>query len=367
MARVIAFTRLRFVMIAVSVVAIALGIGLTASQGGFNFGIDFQAGLELQVEIDGVPSVERVRQVLSPIDGAQVQAIGAADSEQYSIRVRDAGVLDQFSEVMSGSVIDALEAEFGDGSVRELQSSYVGPRFSEDLTEQAILLTTLALGLILIYIWFRFRLAYAVSAIAALLHDVLFMVGFIGTFQIEVSTATIAAVLTIIGYSLNDTIVIFDRIRENETLLRDAPYETIVNTSISQSLGRTLITSLTTLLAVVSIYVFATGAIQAFALNLIVGIVIGTYSSVFIASPVLLGWQRRSRARRRKKDLERYGSTSVTEERKEVPKTDESGKPKTPAGVAAEDIEAVRREVTKKRQSSGGKSQPRSKRKKGRD
>ncbi len=366
MARVIAFTRLRFVMITMSVVVIALGIGITASQGGFNFGIDFQAGLDLQVEIDGVGSVERVRGTLSSIDGVQVQSIGGAGSEEYSIRVRDAGVLEQFSEVMSASVIDALEAEFGEGSVRELQSSYVGPRFSEDLTEQAILLTTLALGLILIYIWFRFRLAYAVSAIAALLHDVLFMVGFIGTFQIEVSTATIAAVLTIIGYSLNDTIVIFDRIRENETLLRDTDYETIVNTSISQSLSRTLITSLTTLLAVVSIYVFATGAIQAFALNLMVGIVVGTYSSVFIASPVLLGWQRRSRARRRKRDLERYGSTSVTEERKEIPKAEEGGKAKAPAGVPAADIEAVKREVSKKRQSAGGKSQPRSKRKKGR-
>ena len=365
MARVIAFTRLRFVMIAISVVIIASGIGVTISQGGFDFGIDFQAGLDLRVEIDGVDSVERVREALTGIDGAQVQSIGGAGSEEYSIRVRDDGVLEQFSEVMSGSVLDALEAEFGDGSVEELESAYVGPRFSEDLTEQAILLTSLALALILIYIWFRFRLAYAVAAISALLHDVLFMLGFIGTLQIEVSTATIAAVLTIIGYSLNDTIVIFDRIRENESLMRDASYENIVNTSISQSLGRTLITSLTTLLAVVSIYIFATGAIQSFALNLMVGIVIGTYSSVFIASPVLLGWQRRSRARRRKRDLERYGSTAVSEERKEVPSGQEGSKPKTPATVAAADVEAVKREVSKKRQSSGGKSQPRSKRKKG--
>ncbi len=367
MARVIAFTRLRFVMIAMSVILIAAGIGVTVSRGGFNLGIDFQAGLELRVAVEGVDSVEQVRGALREFPGAQVQSVGGAESEEYSIRIRDDGSVAQFSQVVSGEVLSALRDRFGASSIDELQTSYVGPRFSEDLSEQAALITSLALALILIYIWFRFRLGYAVAAISALVHDVAIMLGFIGALQIEVSTATIAAVLTIIGYSLNDTIVIFDRIRENETLLRDASYELVVNTSISQSLSRTLITSLTTLLAVVSIYVFATGAIQDFALNLMVGIVVGTYSSVFIASPVLLGWQRRSRARRRKRDLQKYGSSSVVDEHKEPPAPGgEAPKAKVAAGIPAADVEAVKREVTKKRQASGGKSQSRSKRKKGR-
>jgi preprotein translocase subunit SecF len=153
----------------------------------------------------------------------------------------------------------------------------------------------------MVYIWFRFRLGFAVSAITALAHDVLIMLGFIGTLGLEVSTTTIAAVLTIIGYSLNDTIVVFDRIRENQGFLKGDRFDNIVNTSITQSLSRTIITSLTTLMAVAALYVFGTGAIKDFALNLIVGILVGTYSSIFIASPVLLGWTNAAQKRKAKK------------------------------------------------------------------
>ena len=151
------------------------------------------------------------------------------------------------------------------------------------------------------YIWFRFKLGFAISAITALGHDVLIMLGFIGTIGLEVSTTTIAAVLTIIGYSLNDTIVVFDRVRENQSLLKGERFDIVVNTSITQSLSRTLITSLTTLLAVLALYLFGTGSIKDFALNLIVGILVGTYSSIFIASPVLLGWTNVVQKRKAKK------------------------------------------------------------------
>jgi len=194
-----------------------------------------------------------------------------------------------------------LEEAFGEGSVVIKQSEYVGPRFSRSLAEQSISLPLLALVLILLYIWFRFKFGYALSAITALAHDVLIMLGFIGATQLEVSTTTIAAVLTIIGYSLNDTIVVFDRIRENEGLLQGRDIEDIINTSITQSLSRTLITSLTTLLAVTALFVFGTGTIKDFALNLIVGILVGTYSSVFIASPVLLDLRRKGERRKRLK------------------------------------------------------------------
>ena len=149
-----------------------------------------------------------------------------------------------------------------------------------------------AFALIFVYILFRFRAAFAVGALLALIHDIAIMLGVLGTLQLEISTATIAAVLTIVGYSLNDTIVIFDRIRENDTLMRDADAELVINTSITQSLSRTLITSLTTLVAVLAIYLFSTSSIKTFALSLMIGVVVGTYSSMFVAAPTVLIWRR---------------------------------------------------------------------------
>lgn len=183
-----------------------------------------------------------------------------------------------------------LEKTFGPNVVVIKQSDYVGPKFSSTLAQESISLTITALVLVLVYLWFRFKLAYGVSAISALFHDVLIMLGFIGTFRLEVNTTTIAAVLTIIGYSLNDTIVVFDRIRENTGLLRGEKFSQVVDISITQSLSRTIITSLTTLLAVLALYFFGTGPIKDFSFNLIIGIIAGTYSSIFIASPILLGW-----------------------------------------------------------------------------
>jgi preprotein translocase subunit SecF len=359
--RTIHFTKIRFFMIVLSVLLIGGGVAATLLQGGFNLGVDFQAGLSLRVGIDNPDAdIEGVRQAVSQIEGAQVQTVGGEEDSQFIVRVRDAGEIDEFSSVMSDRVLGALGAEFGSDTITELANNYVGPRFSEDLTRNTVLLTSLALVLILVYIWFRFRLGYALASIAALVHDVAFMVVFIGTFQIEVSTATIAAILTIIGYSLNDTIVIFDRIRENERLLRESGFETIINASITQSLSRTLITSLTTLLAVTAIYIFATGSVQLFALNLIVGVIIGTYSSVFIASPTLLGFRRATRKRRTKQEAERRGapvSTKTLEGAKEAAPAEE-------AQISAAEKERVLEELRKKRASSSGRSSSRSKRKK---
>ncbi|MDA3939010.1 MAG: protein translocase subunit SecF [Spirochaetia bacterium] len=244
-------------------------------------------------------SIDKVRSSLSGLGNPQVQVVGNEDLSEFMVRVSDPeGSKKDEIEI---AIVNYLEKAFGANTVVIKQSDYVGPRFSSSLASQSVSLTLAALALILLYIWFRFKLGFAVSAISALAHDVLIMLGFIGTFGLEVSTTTIAAVLTIIGYSLNDTIVVFDRIRENQTLLKGEKFETIVNTSITQSLSRTIITSLTTLLAVVALYVFGTGSIKDFALNLIVGIFVGTYSSVFIASPVLLGWTNTAQRRKAKK------------------------------------------------------------------
>jgi preprotein translocase subunit SecF len=351
--KTIQFTRIRFVMIAFSVLLIAAGIAGTVLQGGFNLGVDFQAGLSLRVEIDDSnASIETVRTALSEMDGVQVQTIGGADDRQFTVRVRDDGETESFSTVMGARLTDSLEEAFGAGSVTELESNFVGPRFSEDLTQNTILLISLAMALILLYIWFRFKLGYAAASITALLHDVAFMLAFIGVFQIEVSAATIAAILTIIGYSLNDTIVIFDRIRENETLMRESSFEGIINSSVTQSLSRTLITSLTTLLAVSAIYIIATGQVQSFALNLIVGVLVGTYSSVFVASPVLLGWRRASRRRAAKKEAGRRGAP-ISEKKLEEAK---AAAPAAEKSISAAEKERVLEELRQKRASSSGKS-----------
>ncbi len=359
--KIIEFTKLRFYMIALSVLLIATGVTVTMVREGFNLGVDFQPGLSLRVAIDAPDAdIESVRDATAGIAGTMVQTVGDPAERQFIVRVRDPGDIDGFSAVMGERVISTLESAFGAGTVTELESNYVGPRVSADLTRNTILLISLALGLILLYIWFRFRLEYAAASIAALVHDIAFMLAFIGAFQIEVSTATIAAILTIIGYSLNDTIVIFDRVRENEVVMRESGFEKIINASISQSMSRTLITSVTTLLAVTAIYIFATGTVQLFALNLIVGVVIGTYSSVFIASPVLLGWRRASRRRKALQDSQRRG-TPVTTRRLDDAK---EAAPAAEVQVSAAEKERVLEDLRRKRAVAAGRSAPRSKRKK---
>ncbi len=361
--KTIRFSKIRFLMLSLSLAIIAGGAIGTFLQGGFNLGIDFQAGLSIRVAVDPTKAdvdIESVRAALSGVLGAQVQTVGNEEAQQFVVRVSDPGDIASFSTVASRDILDSLGDEFGEDAIEELENSFVGPRFSEDLTQNTIVLTALALTVILMYIWFRFRLGYATAAITALVHDVAFMLVFIGTFQIEVSTATIAAVLTIIGYSLNDTIVIFDRIRENEMIMRESGFETITNASITQSLSRTVITSLTTLLAVTAIYIFATGSVQLFALNMIVGVLIGTFSSIFIASPVLLGWQRSVRRRKARKDAQRHGAPISA-------RTAESAKAATPVaqtGITDADKQRAIEEISRRKSASSGRSSSRAKRKK---
>lgn len=300
MTRTIDFLKARFVFLAVSAVVILAGIAGTVAQGGFNLGVDFQPGLRQQVAVDpsvSAASLQDVRSALSGIDGVAVQSVGEEAEQRFSIRIIDDGTDPEFTSTAQNELLDVLRERFGVNAVLEEESALVGPQFSANLAQQAIWLTTVAFVLILVYVWIRFRFAYAVSSILPIIHDVIVLLGFIGAFQIEVSTATVAAVLTVVGYSLNDTIVIFDRIRENELVMRGTRFAHVINTSITQSLTRTLITSITTLLAVLAIFVFATGTIQDFALALMVGVVVGTYSSVFVASPALLALQKRSKTK----------------------------------------------------------------------
>lgn len=172
--------------------------------------------------------------------------------------------------------------------------SEVGPNIGQDLQKAALLAIFFSVLILLIYISWRFELRFAVGAIAALIHDVLITLGLFSILSREINLVTIAAFLTIVGYSLNDTIVIFDRIRENAELLKGTSYDRIINTSINQSLSRTVITSMTTLVVVVTIFILSgPGDLNTFALALIIGVIVGTYSSIFVASPILHGWHLR--------------------------------------------------------------------------
>lgn len=287
----ISFISFGNIAVFVSLAIIVAGFVATYLLGGVNLGIDFESGVSLQVQFaEDPPSAEEVRTALDEFGATSVQQVTDING-RYLIKSDLGG---EGSDAIASALQERLRTEFGT-EMEVLEVAFIGPRYSGSIARQSIILTLSALALILLYIWVRFRLRYAISAIAALVHDVLMTIVFIGVARVELSTTTVAAILTIIGYSLNDTVVIFDRIRENSDIYqRDVSFSEIANVSIRQSLSRTLITSLTTLLAVIAIYIFSTGSIRDFALCMIFGVIVGTYSSICIAAPVLVTWSKRS-------------------------------------------------------------------------
>jgi len=197
------------------------------------------------------------------------------------------------SGVTSG-VIDTLGKDFYLSGYAVFNTEIVGPKVGSDLRRQALYVTLAGLGAMLIYIWFRFELSYGVAAVIATFHDVVITLGIFSLLGKEITLTVIAALLTLVGYSMNDTIVVFDRIRENARLNRRENFKDLVNRSINQTLSRTILTSGLTFLAVLSLYLFGGEVIHGFALVLVVGVIIGTYSSFAIASPVVLFWQERA-------------------------------------------------------------------------
>jgi preprotein translocase subunit SecF len=341
-------TRFRVPVFISSVIIIAVfWVYTLVFAGGFNFGIDFKAGINVTVEVPAAPDEQAVRTVLGDLD-PQVQTSGDQRG-LFIVRIADNSSIENFQAEVTKILTERLEKAFGEVNI--VGQEYIGTSFAANLGRQTIWLTLIALALILLYIWIRFKLDYAVAAIVATLHDVVFLLGFIGALQLEFSTATIAAVLTILGYSINDTIVIFDRIREGSRIIKDRSLVEIINISITQTLGRTLITSLTTLLAVVAILFFAKGTVRIFALNLVVGILVGTYSSIFIASPVLLFWHD-SKVRKTQKSLAGHSHAAA----------DASSKAQGTAKVAAAD--AVRQTAEEIAEATDKKAKAKAKKKK---
>ena len=245
--------------------------------------------------------IEDVRASLLPLGSVAVQMLGAPAERRYMIRMEDKEISGG-KGVPAEKVIAALESSFGQGEVAVTRSDYVGSRFSKDLTNQVGILISLTLLLMLIYMAFRFKLHYAFGSILGIMNDGLVMVTFIVLTRMEFNTSTIAAILTILGYSINSTIVVFDRVRENRRIFPDDPFVTVLNRSLTGTLSRTIITTTTTMLAVVFLYIFTTGSMKDFALALLVGLTSGVYTTLFIASGFVNFWEKQL-ARRAKKKL----------------------------------------------------------------
>jgi preprotein translocase subunit SecF len=244
--------------------------------------------------------IETVREAVSGLgQTVAVQSLGRSQDRQFMIRFEDKDA--QGGRSVSNKIIDVLEDYFGAGEIVVLRSDYVGSRFSKNLTDQVGVLMGLTLLLILVYASIRFKPQYAVGAVIGIIHDGLIMVAFVVWSGMEFNTSTIAAILTILGYSINNTIVIFDRIRENRRIYPDDVFVDVLDRSITGTLSRTIITTLTTMLAVLFLFVFAAGSMRDFALALMVGMISGVYTTMFIASGFVNFWETRKLRREKRK------------------------------------------------------------------
>jgi preprotein translocase subunit SecF len=290
----IEFIGKRKVAIFVSAALILIGVASLIFHGGPNSGIDFLGGTSLAYRFEKDVSIADVRASVSKAGFTNAEIKNFGSSKEILIRVQEQ---EQDREI-TNAIESALNATFPNNAHELEMRDTVGPKIGSELRTAAFFAILIALFFILLYISWRFEFMFAVGAIVALFHDVLITLGVFSVLRLEISLAIIAAFLTIVGYSLNDTIVVFDRIRENLKVLRREAYDRIINTSINQSLSRTVVTSLTTLIVVSILYIFGSEVIRNFAFALIIGVLVGTYSSVFIASPILVEWQIRREAKR---------------------------------------------------------------------
>ncbi|MDA8426437.1 MAG: protein translocase subunit SecF [Treponema sp.] len=236
-------------------------------------------------------SVESIRAALKSFGSVSIQRIGDPVDREYMIRIEDSGTDPNLAQTINTNLYASLGTAFGPDNVIVKSSQFVGAQFSQSLAHQAVWLTLLVFGVILLYCSFRFKPVYAFGAVLSVIHDALVLVAFIVFTRMEFNTTIIAAILTIVGYSINDTIVIYDRIREKVKLNPNAIFRENMNRGVTETLGRTFITSGTVLLASIALFIFTTGSMKDFALCIIVGVVTGTYSSVFIASAFVDFWK----------------------------------------------------------------------------
>ena len=252
---------------------------------GLNYGVDFNGGTLIEISFENNAPIDDIRKYLkdNSYEKSSVQYFGSGTD----ILIRMPNIISSAEATLSNTLLAELNREFS-FSLKSVE--YVGAQVGEELRDQGILAALIALALIMVYIALRFEYRFSIGAILALLHDILLIIGIFSITQIEFNLSVFAAILAVIGYSLNDTIVVFDRIRENfkSAIAENINTESLTNQSINQTLSRTLITSLTTLLVLISLIIFGGEILFGFAFALITGVIIGTYSSIYIASSTLL-------------------------------------------------------------------------------
>jgi preprotein translocase subunit SecF len=284
------FVKWRWHAIALSWLLVLAGVGVAIARGGMPMGIDFTGGTAVVVKFDQPTPEDRVRAALDPISTDKVvQRYGPEADNSVLIRMPIVAGMEEGSnlDTQVRAITDALtKANIGHFTV--VSTDVVGPVIGKDLQMKGIYATLASLGGILIYIGLRFEWSFAVGAIVATFHDIIVTLAFLVFFNYDMSLNVVAAILTITGYSVNDTIVIFDRIRENRRNKRREPLEKVVNDSVNQTLSRTIITSGTTLLTVLALFVFGGEVLRGFAFTMIVGILTGTYSSMYIAASIAI-------------------------------------------------------------------------------
>ena len=273
------FMEFRKMFISISIIAMFISLILLLFKG-LNLGIDFKGGTLIEISTNN-SNISELRSILSPeFNDVSMQEFG--DSKTIIIRLQN----DSSNE--SIKTIDKVKNLISDKVNEFRRSEFVGPTISSELLWIGLQAIGFALIAILIYIWLRFEWQFGFGAVVALAHDVIFTLGFLSLFGVDFSLSSIAAILTIAGYSINDSVVIFDRIRENLRKYKKLDLPDLFNLSINHTLSRTVITSLTTLIALISLYIFGGEVIKPFAIAMIIGVIIGTYSSIFIAVPTLL-------------------------------------------------------------------------------
>jgi preprotein translocase subunit SecF len=316
------FLKYRRFWMAASLLVSLVGLVIPMIPGAIKMGIDFSGGTQIIARVAENVSLDRTRSALARANvEAQIQRYGEAEDHAILIRVADDQVGgENHADHAVGAVRKALEAEVGSSGLAILSQEYVGPQIAAELRTKGLLAVVLSSLGILVYLWYRFELRFAVGTVVAMAHDVLVTLALYTTLGFEFNLTTIAAFLTLVGYSVNDTVVIFDRVRENLRQHRQERMYEVLNRSLNQTLSRTLLTSGTTMLAAGALLAFGGPALRGFAFIITVGVVVGTYSSVYVASPIVLLWDpwfgHRDRDRQVGQERQKLTSADSTRNRK---------------------------------------------------
>ena len=251
---------------------------------GLNFGVDFKGGTLIELRAnDNKINIASLRDSFNNMNLGDVNIKKFGNDKDFLIKIEQRDTSSNAIEIIKKNLTDAIGGSF---NFRRVEN--VGPKVSSELLKSGIIAIALSLAAMLFYIWVRFEWQFSLGAILALFHDVIITLGFFSLFNLEINLSIVAAILTIVGYSMNDTVVIYDRVRENLKKFSDIKIFELTNISINETLSRTIITSVTTLLALVSIYLFGGEILKGFSLAMIMGVVFGTYSSIYIANPILV-------------------------------------------------------------------------------